>query len=254
MAGHLKAPLPIFQAEGLFAFPRMLEQENSTMSPEVGKMLIKEVEPRIRSQIHGFVPVGTDDQEEQCQDAIATAAQLLHSIEARAKTGVSAGNVAHFAIRLVKSGRRSTGSKPDPLHPVAILSGRSRPVSLDAPLNCEADGEETLCLHDALAAKTEDPAAAAIRRLDWDKLLSFLDAMAREVLRCLMQDQDLTTLVPKLKRSRSSLQGDKMRLARLVKEHLGEDITRQVQEQPRWRDCVHASRERSACRYERQSA
>jgi hypothetical protein len=45
-----------------------------------------------------------------------------------------------------------------------------------------------------------------------------------------------------------------MRLARLVREHLGEDVLRQVQEQPRWRDSVHASRERSACRYERQPA
>jgi hypothetical protein len=41
--------------------------------------------------------------------------------------------------------------------------------------------------------------------------------------------------------SRSSLQQDKQRLARLVREHLGPDILHQVQEQPRWRDNVQAS-------------
>src|SRR5690348_13978392 len=101
-------------------------EQSKTMSPQAAEMLIKEVEPRIRSSVHSFVPIGSDDREEQCQDAVATAAQLLHSVEARAKTGVSAGNVAYFAIKLVKQGRRSYGSKPDPLHPVAILSHRSQ--------------------------------------------------------------------------------------------------------------------------------
>jgi hypothetical protein len=41
--------------------------------------------------------------------------------------------------------------------------------------------------------------------------------------------------------SRSSLQQDKQRLARLVREHLGPDILHQVREQPRWRDIVQAS-------------
>ena len=84
--------------------------------------------------------------------------------------------------------------------------------------------------------------------------MSFLDAMARQVLDCLMAGEDLTTLVPRLQRSRSSLQLDKLRLAALVKEHLGQDILHQVQEQPRWKDNLQASRERLACRYERQPA
>ncbi len=73
----------------------------------------------------------------------------------------------------------------------------------------------------------------------------------REVLRCLMEGEDLTTLVPKLRRSRSSLQHDKERLARLVCEHLGQDILLQVQTQPRWMDNVAASREKLACRHKR---
>jgi hypothetical protein len=225
------------------------------MSPQTAQLLVQEIIPRIRNSVSNSVPfVGADDHGELVQDGLTLAATLLTSAEARGKK-VSAGNISYYVMKLLRQGRRSTGqSATDVMSPGTQITGRSRVTSLDAPLNCEVDGEETLCLHDALAAKTEDPAVAATRRLDWDTLLSFLDTMAREVLRCMLQGEDLTTLVPKLRRSRSSLQGDKMRLARLVREHLGEDVLRQVQEQPRWRDCVHASRERSACRYARQPA
>jgi len=80
-----------------------------------------------------------------------------------------------------------------------------------------------------------------------------LDPTAREVLDCLVEGADLTTLVPKLRRSRSALQQDKDRLARLVCEHLGHDILLQVQTQPRWMDNVAASREKLACRHERRA-
>jgi len=139
------------------------------------------------------------------------------------------------------------------MHPCAQLNGRSCMVSLDAPLT-DVEGEETLCLHEVLAAHTEDPAMAAVRRLDWEPLLSALDATTAAVLGCLVQGEDLTRLVPKLKRSRSAIQTDKQRLARLAREHLGEDVLRQVQELPRWIDNVRANRERCACRAERQAA
>jgi hypothetical protein len=53
------------------------------------------------------------------QDTIATAAQLLHSVETRGKK-VTAGNISYYAVRLTRQGRRSTGfKKTDPLHPAA---------------------------------------------------------------------------------------------------------------------------------------
>ncbi len=51
-----------------------------------------------------------------------------------------------------------------------------------------------------------------------------------------------------------ALQSDKERLARLVREWLGPDVLRQVQELPRWTDNLTASREKRACRAERQRA
>ena len=125
---------------------------------------------------------------------------------------------------------------------------------MDQPIAGEAEGDDHLSLHDVLAGHSADPGQEAAKRLDWDELVSFLDALAREVLRCLLQGEDLTILVPKHKRSRSSLQGDKLRLAELVRAHLGPEILRQVQEQPHWRDSLDASRQRLACRFERQPA
>jgi hypothetical protein len=95
---------------------------------------------------------------------------------------------------------------------------------------------------------------AATRRLDWQRLTPRLDATAREVLKCLVEDHDLTELVPRLKRSRSALQKDKERLAGLVREHLGPDVVLRAQEEPRWKDNLHTIRQRAACRLERQSA
>jgi hypothetical protein len=224
------------------------------MSPQAGETLANEVAPRVRSLLPSLTPVGAEDREELAQDAVAIAATLLASAEARHKK-VSPGNISYYAVRLVKQGRRSTGqSTTDVMAPRTQLAGRSSLVSLEQPLNGVAEGDEPNCLHDMLAGRTEDPSVAASRRLDWAPLLGSLDGPVREVLRCLLEGEDITTLVPKLKRARSTLQTDKTRLAALVKEHLGEDVLARVQELPRWVINVAASREKMACRYERQSA
>jgi len=224
------------------------------MSPEHEQMLVQEIAPRIRGSLSHAAQVGADDPAELAQDGIAIAAALLASAEARGKK-VSAGNVAFYATRLLRQGRRSGGqSTTDVLSPRTQITGRCRVESLDQPIAGEAEGDDHLSLHDVLAGHSADPGQEAAKRLDWDELVSFLDALAREVLRCLLQGEDLTILVPKLKRSRSSLQGDKLRLAELVRAHLGPEILRQVQEQPHWRDSLDASRQRLACRFERQPA
>ena len=224
------------------------------MSPQAGELLVEQVAPRIRSLMPALNPVGAEERQELAQDALAIAAALLTSAQARGKQ-VSAGNLSYYAVKLVRQGRRSAGqSKTDVMHPYAQMTGRSRLVSMDAPLTEEAAGEETLSLHDVLADQAEDPALAASRRLDWERLSAFLDATTSAVLACLVEGEDLTTLVPKLKRSRTSLQTDKNRLARLVREQLGSDILSQVQARPRWMDNIAADREKMECRYQRQPA
>jgi hypothetical protein len=86
------------------------------------------------------------------------------------------------------------------------------------------------------------------------QLVEKLDHVTHEILRALSDGQELTLLVPGLGRSRSTLQTHKQRLARFIRECLGEDILPLVQELPGWRDGVHASREKAACRWERETA
>jgi hypothetical protein len=66
------------------------------MSPEAGSMLLNEVAPRIRSVTAHFKFVGSEDQEEVAQDAIALAAKLLHNTEINHKQ-VTAGNIAYYS-------------------------------------------------------------------------------------------------------------------------------------------------------------
>ncbi len=117
----------------------------------------------------------------------------------------------------------------------------------------EDEWGEPLTLSDTLAARADDPATVAVRRLDWAALLDALDKTASEILCCLVVGADLTTLVSKLKRSRSALQSDKDRLGTLIRECLGPDILARVQERPRWMDNIEAHRQTLACRQNRSS-
>jgi len=115
------------------------------MSPQAGELLVQEIAPRIRnSPTNSVAQVGADDRDELCQDGIAIAATLLASAEARGKS-ISAGNVAFYATRLVRQGRRSTGqSTTDVMSPRTQIAARCRIESLDQPIAGEADGDDLL--------------------------------------------------------------------------------------------------------------
>src|SRR2546425_1064543 len=66
-----------------------------------------------------------------------------------------------------------------------------------------------------------------------------LDEITRAVLLCLPTSEELKGLVRRFRKSRSTIQNQKDRLARLIKAHLGADILRQVQEQPGWHNDMH---------------
>ena len=225
------------------------------MHSSTEQLILQEVQPRLRAAIAQSVPlVGAEDVQELVQDGTVIALRLLDSAT-RSGRKVTGGNLAFYTVKMLRSGRRSTGERRnDPLHPKAQLNGTCSVQSLDEPVAGSDESDEPLTLGETLAARTEDPATAATRSLDWEPLVAALDGPVAAILCCLVAGADLTTLVPKLKRCRSSLQGDKQRLAQLVREHLGQDILNQVQQSPRWMDTVAANRERLACRYERQVA
>ena len=70
----------------------------------------------------------------------------------------------------------------------------------------------------------------------------------------LVEGTELTLLVRRLRRSRSSLQSDKARLGRKILEELGDEILVMVQTRPAWTTALDALRERLTCRAERRAA
>lgn len=225
------------------------------MRSQTEALLVREVEPRLRNTIPKYVSgVGCDDHEELLQDGIVIALQLARQARKAGKK-VSGSNLAHYTLLHLRMGRRSTGyKKNDVLHPAARLNGHSRVQSLDEPISQGEHGEEPLTLQDCLAAPLDDPATIAARRLDWETVITALDRTSKAILIALVEGTELTRLVRRLRRSRSSLQTDKARLERKIREHLGHDILRQVQAQPAWTDTMEALRERLLCRAERRAA
>jgi acyl-homoserine lactone acylase PvdQ len=125
---------------------------------------------------------------------------------------------------------------------------------LDERLASPQSGDEPQTIAGMLASKEDDPSTKAARQLDWNELVQELGHVAKEILKALANGHELTPLVQRLRRSRSSLQNDKMELAKLFRERLGENILIQVQETPGWQNNIGAMRERLACYRDRRCA
>ena len=145
------------------------------MTPHAGDLLVNEIVPRIRSSILRYVRlVGSEDAEEVSQDAVAMAAAMLERVENQRKK-VTPGNIAFYAVQMLRSGRRSTGSSNADVMGIGTqLNGRSMVQSFDEPVISE--GDNSLTLVDLLASDSEDPSIAAARKLDWEAFLESSDS------------------------------------------------------------------------------
>src|SRR4051794_23655100 len=146
------------------------------MSPEAGEMLLGEIAPRLRSAIPKCVhPVGAEDAEELVQDAIATAAQMLHNVEQAGKK-VTPGNIAYFAILHMKSGRRSTNrSRADVMACGTQLDHKSCVLSMEEEVGWDPELDEPIALGELLASRADDPSMAGARNIDWSEFLESRD-------------------------------------------------------------------------------
>jgi hypothetical protein len=129
--------------------------------------------------------VGCEDSTELTQDALAQAAAMIESSEKKGKD-LNPRSTAWFAVRAVKSGRRSTcTNRTDAMSPGALLDQRVALDSMDAPLNGEADGDDPhteTSLHDMLTSDVEPADVAAGRRLDWEEVIPAFDGRCLEIL------------------------------------------------------------------------
>lgn len=168
--------------------------DDNVMNAELGKMLVDDVVPRLRALASNSPKVGSDDEEELLQDATLQAARMMLSASQRGRT-FTPGNIAHFAARAVRCGRRShyTG-RSDVLSPGCQLDGNSRFTYLDQEVEVEEGNigtlQEAMPLSDCLGHDL-DPAEEAARNLDWETFLDSHPPRYRIAIRALLEGQTM---------------------------------------------------------------
>jgi hypothetical protein len=218
------------------------------MTANAGVLLCREIVPRIHAAIPASTTmIGAEDASELIQDTIAHAAAMLHRAEAAGKK-VAASTVAYFAVKLTKSGRRSTSSsKTDVMHPGTQLAGRARVVSFDEPLAYDEAGE-SITLADVFDNKQDDPSMSAARNMDWESFYRKQTRRGRRLLAVVAEGSTLRHGARLLGLSDSGIQLEKKKLALALAEFMGANILAEVNRQPLWRNNIMAGRERQACR------
>ena len=221
------------------------------MSSAAESMLINQISPLITGAIHkGAVrPVGCEDHEELVQDCIVSAAKMLDSAEQRGKV-VTPGNITYYVLQSAKSGRRSTSaSRTDALSPAAQLDGRSSVSSMDAPV--ESGGEEFGTLHEIFEDNGEDPSLTAARRIDWVRVLPFLDDRSQSILCETSEGIPVNGIAERHKVSSPRIVQIKREIAKIIYEHFGFDILAIITGDTAWEKQIRTVREKEASRYER---
>jgi hypothetical protein len=224
------------------------------MSPQAGFLLQDQVVPRLRSAIPNVVHcVGAEDHNELIQDATALAAKMMHNVEQAGKK-VTSGNIAYYTIQHIKSGRRSTGSSyVDVYGSRTQLNGSTRINSLEEVVaSSEEAGGEIFTFNDVLSRDEEDPSTKAARKLDWETFMASLSARDQAIIQFLIEGKNGSAMARKLKVSDSTIRNSKKSLAVKIQEFMGFDILVQVQRKPEWKNNLGATKEKMACRHERQ--
>jgi len=199
--------------------------------------------------------VGAEDAQELIQDSIAMAAKLMHNVEAAGKT-VTPGNIAYYTIQHIRSGRRSTGSSVVDVYGTATqLRGKTRLSSLEEVVASNDEcGGEIFTFNDVLSNDQEDPGTKAARKMDWETFMASLSVRDQAIIEFLIEGKSGSAMARKLKVCDSTISNSKRDLAAKIQEYMGCEILVDIQRSPRWKQDLQTTREKMACRYERQPA
>jgi hypothetical protein len=169
---------------------------------------------------------------------------------------VTPGNIAYYTIQHLKSGRRSTGSSvADVMGTGTQLNGRARVDSLEMVVaSNEECGGEIFLLHDVLSNDQEDPGTKAARKMDWETFCAGLPERERAMVEFVAEGMSFREVGKKFNVRDSAMQNSKRHLVKAVVEFMGADILTEVQRSPRWKENMAATKEKMACRHERQAA
>ena len=219
------------------------------MSPMMGRMLVNEVVPRLRSVARSIPKIGSEDDEEIVQDATLVAARMMDSAEKSGRT-FTAGNVAYFAARAARSGRRShyTG-RTDVMSAGCQIDGRARLESMDQEVEFELG--EPGSLHDVVTPfgtddRESDPAEEAARNLDWEMFLASHPPRHRTAILVLVQGGTMREAGKRCGIRDSAALKLKRKIASDLTEFFGLDVIRRLLDglRPGWESDLRQTRER----------
>jgi hypothetical protein len=180
------------------------------------------------------------------------AARMLDRIEQQGKLGkVTPGNIAYYTIQHLKSGRRANGiSSVDIMASGTQLNGASKLHSLNEVVSQSEGGDEIFELHDVISNDHEDPSVQATRKLDWDTFMSGLSKMEKLVVEFICAGRTLREAGRSVGVGDSTMQTHRKKIAAKIVDFMGAGIIADSTREPRWRDNIHAGRERQAVRLE----
>jgi len=196
-------------------------------------------------------PVGGEDAEELIQDAIVTAAQMLHRVEEQGKS-VTPGNIAYYVILHMKSGRRSQGSsRVDTMATGTQLDHKSSVLSFEEEVGWDPELDAPITLGDLLASEHEDPSMVAARNMDWELFIRTHDYRYGIMVKGMVEGQSLKAPAERSEHLYASLYGLKEKMSEDVREYLGDEALADSVKLPRWKACINRDREKTACRADR---
>jgi hypothetical protein len=211
------------------------------MSPSAALMLEKQIYPIIRNTIPRTArPMGSEDHEELIQDATASAAEMIESMEKSGREPLP-HSIAYYSIQRTKSGRRSYGDmRSDVMSPGFQMDHEGSLCSMQDP-TCD---EDDLTVGDTIASKSEDMATKVLRKIDWDAFLDTLDARRRRIVEELMFGYGTGDIARLLAVTAPRIVQLKREIARKIKEFMGDSILSEAAQESIWERDIRCLREK----------
>ena len=211
------------------------------MSPSAALMLEKEIYPIIRNTIPRTArPMGSEDSQELVQDATASAAEMLESMEKSGRKPLP-NSIAYYSIQRTKSGRRSYGdNRTDVMFPGYQMDHEGSLCSMQDPI-CDEDDST---VGDTIASRSEDMAAKVLRKIDWDAFLDTLDARKRRIVEEMMLGYGTGDIARLLAVTAPRIVQLKRDIARKIKEFMGDNILNDAGQESVWQRDIRCLREK----------
>jgi hypothetical protein len=216
------------------------------MSPSAALMLEKQIYPIIRNTIPRTArPIGSEDSQELIQDATASAAEMLESMEKAGKKPLP-NSIAYYSIQRTKSGRRSYGdNRSDVMFPGYQMDHEGSLCSMQDPV-CD---EDDATVGDTIASRSEDTASKVLRQIDWDAFLDTLDARKRRIVEEMMLGYGTGDIARLLAVTAPRIVQLKKEIAQKIKDFMGDTILVDVGQEGVWERDIRCLREKGEWKY-----